>query len=115
MPEYIARLGWDAGRLAACRRDRLRALLARAIAGSPFHAGGSAASTRTGFELADLARLPPTRRSCSATTWSWCRAATPGGAASVHPFVIGAPLLRAPAVREFQLRQTEHVPVPARI
>ncbi len=27
--------------------------------------------------------------------------------ASVHPFVIGAALLRAPAVREFQLRQTE--------
>ena len=28
-------------------------------------------------------------------------------AASVHPFVIGTPLLRAPAVREFQVRQTE--------
>ena len=28
-------------------------------------------------------------------------------AASVHPFVIGALLLRAPAVREFQVRQTE--------
>ena len=28
--------------------------------------------------------------------------------ASVHPFVIGAPLLHAPAVREFQVRQTEH-------
>jgi phenylacetate-CoA ligase len=27
--------------------------------------------------------------------------------ASVHPFVIGAALLRAPAVREFQIRQTE--------
>jgi phenylacetate-coenzyme A ligase PaaK-like adenylate-forming protein len=27
--------------------------------------------------------------------------------ASVHPFVIGAPLLHAPAVREFQVRQTE--------
>jgi phenylacetate-CoA ligase len=27
--------------------------------------------------------------------------------ASVHPFVIGAPLLHAPAVREFQIRQTE--------
>jgi phenylacetate-coenzyme A ligase PaaK-like adenylate-forming protein len=27
--------------------------------------------------------------------------------ASVHPFVIGAVLLRAPAVREFQVRQTE--------
>jgi phenylacetate-CoA ligase len=29
-------------------------------------------------------------------------------AASVHPVVIGTPLLRAPAVREFQVRQTEH-------
>ena len=28
-------------------------------------------------------------------------------AASVHPFVIGAILLRAPAIREFQVRQTE--------
>ena len=27
---------------------------------------------------------------------------------SVHPFVIGAPLLHAQAVREFQVRQTEH-------
>ena len=27
--------------------------------------------------------------------------------ASVHPFVIGGPLLHAPAVREFQVRQTE--------
>ena len=38
MPEHIERLGWDAGRLAACQAERLRALLARAIAGSPFHA-----------------------------------------------------------------------------
>jgi phenylacetate-CoA ligase len=29
------------------------------------------------------------------------------GAASVHPFVIGAVLARAPAVREFQVRQTD--------
>jgi phenylacetate-CoA ligase len=29
-------------------------------------------------------------------------------AASVHPFVIGTLLLRTPAVREFQVRQTEH-------
>jgi phenylacetate-coenzyme A ligase PaaK-like adenylate-forming protein len=28
--------------------------------------------------------------------------------ASVHPFVVGALLLHAPAVREFQVRQTEH-------
>ena len=58
MPEHIGRLGWDAGRLAACQRDRLRALLARAIAGSPFHADGSAASIRTGS---------------SSPTWPGCR------------------------------------------
>jgi hypothetical protein len=58
MPEYIARLGWDAGRLAACQRDRLRALLARAIAGSPFQASRLRGVEPDRFELADLARLP---------------------------------------------------------
>ena len=58
MPEHIARLGWDAGQLAACQRDRLRALLARAIAGSPFHAGRLRGIDPDRFELADLARLP---------------------------------------------------------
>ena len=58
MPEHIARLGWDAGRLAACQRDRLRALLARAIADSPFHAGRLRGVDPDRFELADLARLP---------------------------------------------------------
>jgi phenylacetate-coenzyme A ligase PaaK-like adenylate-forming protein len=58
MPEHLARLGWDAGRLAACQRDRLRALLARAIAGSPFHAARLRGVDPDRFELADLARLP---------------------------------------------------------
>jgi phenylacetate-coenzyme A ligase PaaK-like adenylate-forming protein len=58
MPGHIARLGWDAGRLAAFQRDRLRALLARAIAGSPFHAGRLRGVDPDRFELADLARLP---------------------------------------------------------
>ena len=58
MPEHIARLGWDAGQLAACQRDRLRALLARAIAGSPFHADRLRGIDPDRFELADLARLP---------------------------------------------------------
>ena len=57
MPEHIGRLGWDAGRLAACQRDRLRALLARA-AGSPFHAARLRGVDPDRFELADLARLP---------------------------------------------------------
>jgi phenylacetate-CoA ligase len=58
MPEHIGRLGWDAGRLAAHQRDRLRALLARAIAGSPFHAGRLRGVDPDRFELADLPRLP---------------------------------------------------------
>jgi phenylacetate-coenzyme A ligase PaaK-like adenylate-forming protein len=58
MPEHIGRLGWDAGRLAVHQRDRLRALLARAIAGSPFHAGRLRGVDPDRFELADLARLP---------------------------------------------------------
>jgi hypothetical protein len=58
MPEHIGRLGWDAGRLAAYQRNRLRALLARAIAGSPFHARRLRGVDPDRFELADLARLP---------------------------------------------------------
>ena len=58
VPEHIARLGWDAGRLAVCQRDRLRALLARAIAGSPFHAERLRGVDPDRFELADLPRLP---------------------------------------------------------
>jgi phenylacetate-CoA ligase len=58
MPEAIARLGWDSGQLAACQRDRLRALLARAIASSPFHAARLRGVDPDRFELADLARLP---------------------------------------------------------
>jgi phenylacetate-coenzyme A ligase PaaK-like adenylate-forming protein len=58
MPPHIARLGWDAGRLAAYQRDRLRALLARAIVRSPFHAARLRGVDPDRFELADLARLP---------------------------------------------------------
>ena len=58
MPQHLERLGWDAGRLAAFQRDRLRALLARAIAGSPFHAARLRGVDPDRFELADLARLP---------------------------------------------------------
>jgi phenylacetate-coenzyme A ligase PaaK-like adenylate-forming protein len=210
MPEHIARLGWDAGRLAACQRDRLRALLARAIAGSPFHAERLRGIDPDRFELADLARLPVMTKAdmmenfdaatndrrltrdlverhlaravtdpglvghsepgstvltfASDTCIAECTddegrpvpdgvasakvlvtnlhnltqpiiryeltdrftpaGTSEGGAlrasvegrsddlfryaeASVHPFVIGAPLLHAPAVREFQVRQTE--------
>jgi phenylacetate-CoA ligase len=58
MPAAIGRLGWDSGQLAACQRDRLRALLARAIASSPFHAARLRGVDPDRFELADLGRLP---------------------------------------------------------
>jgi phenylacetate-CoA ligase len=49
---------WDARRLASHQRERLRTLLARAIAQSPFHARRLAGIDPGRFELADLARLP---------------------------------------------------------
>jgi len=58
LPGHIERLGWDAGRLAAHQRDRLRALLARAMTRSPFHAARLRGVDPDRFELADLARLP---------------------------------------------------------
>ena len=54
MPEHIGRLGWDAGRLAAHQRDRLRALLARAIADSPFHAGRLRGIDPNRFDKSDI-------------------------------------------------------------
>jgi len=58
MPGGIERLGWDAGRLAAYQRGRLRALLARAAGHSPFHARRLGRIDVGRFELADLAGLP---------------------------------------------------------
>lgn len=58
LPQHVERLGWDAGRLAVYQRDRLRALLARAIARSPFHAARLRGVDPDRFELADLTRLP---------------------------------------------------------
>ncbi len=58
LPGHIERLGWDAGRLALYQRNRLRALLARAVARSPFHAARLRGVDPDRFELADLARLP---------------------------------------------------------
>jgi phenylacetate-coenzyme A ligase PaaK-like adenylate-forming protein len=58
MPGGIERLGWDAGRLAAYQRARLRALLARAAGHSPFHARRLGGIDLSRFELADLAGLP---------------------------------------------------------
>jgi len=58
MPGHIERLGWSPGQLAGFQRTRLRALLARAIECSPFHAARLAGIDAARFELADLPRLP---------------------------------------------------------
>jgi phenylacetate-CoA ligase len=56
--EQIARLGWDAGRIAEHQRAGLRALLAHAKAHSQFHAERLRDVDPERFELADLASLP---------------------------------------------------------
>jgi phenylacetate-CoA ligase len=58
MPGHVQRLGWSPAQLAAFQRDRLRALLARAIERSPFHAARLRGIDPGRFELADLPRLP---------------------------------------------------------
>jgi phenylacetate-CoA ligase len=58
MPGHLQRLGWSAEQLAAFQRDRLRALLARAVERSPFHAARLRDVDPDRFELADLPRLP---------------------------------------------------------
>ena len=58
LPDHIQRLPWDAERLAAHQRDRLRSLLACAIERSPFHARRLEGIDPGRFELADLAGLP---------------------------------------------------------
>jgi phenylacetate-CoA ligase len=58
LPGHIRRLAWSPAELAAFQRDRLRALLARAIERSPFHAARLRAVDPGRFELADLPRLP---------------------------------------------------------
>jgi phenylacetate-CoA ligase len=57
-PEHLARLSWSAEQIAACQRDRLRALLAHAKERSPFHARRLADVDPARFELADLRALP---------------------------------------------------------
>jgi len=58
LPGHARRLSWDCGQLAAFQRRRLRELLARAIRGSPFHAGRLAGIDPGRFELPDLPQLP---------------------------------------------------------
>jgi phenylacetate-coenzyme A ligase PaaK-like adenylate-forming protein len=63
LPGHVRRLAWSPGELAAFQRDRLRALLARAIEHSPFHAARLRGVDPGRFELADLPRLPACTRS----------------------------------------------------
>jgi len=58
MAGHIERLGWSADQLPGLQRTRLRALLARAVERSPFHAARLAGIDPGRFELADLDRLP---------------------------------------------------------
>ena len=58
MAGHIERLGWSPGQLAGLQRARLRALLARAIDRSPFHAARLAGIDPARFELTDVAQLP---------------------------------------------------------
>jgi len=58
LENHRGRPRWDAGRLAAHQRERLRALLARAASESPFHARRLGGIEPARFELTDLARLP---------------------------------------------------------
>jgi phenylacetate-coenzyme A ligase PaaK-like adenylate-forming protein len=58
MPGHLQRLRWRPAQLADFQRDRLRALLARAIERSPFHAARLRDLDPARFELADLPGLP---------------------------------------------------------
>jgi phenylacetate-coenzyme A ligase PaaK-like adenylate-forming protein len=58
LPEHLERRTWDAARVRAHQRDRLRALLRQAKARSPFHAGRLAGVDPARFELGDLPALP---------------------------------------------------------
>jgi phenylacetate-CoA ligase len=57
VPGHLERLGWSAGRLAVFQRQRLRALLSRALDRSPFHAARLDGIKPGEFELADLSLL----------------------------------------------------------
>jgi phenylacetate-CoA ligase len=58
IPEHVQRLRWSARRIAAYQQDRLRSLLAHAVAQSRFHARRLGGVDHSRLELADLARLP---------------------------------------------------------
>jgi phenylacetate-coenzyme A ligase PaaK-like adenylate-forming protein len=58
LADQVERLTWDRDRIRAHQRERLRALLAHAVANSPFHARRMAGIDPRRFELSELATLP---------------------------------------------------------
>jgi phenylacetate-CoA ligase len=58
LPEHLERRAWDAARIQAHQRDRLRALLRHAKSHSRFHAERLAGVDAARFELANLPTLP---------------------------------------------------------
>lgn len=58
LPDQARRLGWNAAQITAHQLAGLRALLARALECSPFHARRLAGIRPDRFEMADLRRLP---------------------------------------------------------
>ncbi len=58
MPEHLERLRWNADRLAAHQREKMRALLRHALRHSAFHARRLAGIDADRFELDDLTSLP---------------------------------------------------------
>jgi len=58
LPEYLGRIDWPADRVAAERRRALRALLAIAVARSPWHRERLAGIDSGGFAEAHIASLP---------------------------------------------------------
>jgi phenylacetate-CoA ligase len=62
LPTHLERLTWDADRIRAHQRDRLRALLRHAQSRSRFHAERLAGVDAARFELDDLPSLPTMTR-----------------------------------------------------
>jgi phenylacetate-coenzyme A ligase PaaK-like adenylate-forming protein len=58
MPDHVQRLRWSSDRIAAEQSERLRILLAHAVAGSPYHGRRLAGIDVERFGLDDLAQLP---------------------------------------------------------
>jgi phenylacetate-CoA ligase len=98
LPDRLDRLRWDAVRLRALQRDRLRALLAYVKQRSAFHAGRLQGIDPGQFELTDLARLPVMTKA--------------GMMAEFDQVVTDHRASRAAAERALEATSTEPVPMP---